>query len=143
VAQRDGNRGRRSATAALAALGNFGKPAPKVGGEQALWQGGGVVDRFEARKMSEGGSPELSTAALGLTKKRRLKHEPRVEEAGDWVGELRGAAPELRDGSTGGSEGSGWRCTVVPQRRHDNTVGGGGRRKEKGSFTGLGSLYSG
>jgi hypothetical protein len=64
VAERDGNRGRRLATAALAAVGNSGKPAPEVGGEQALWQGGGVVDRFEVRKRSEGGSSELSTVAL-------------------------------------------------------------------------------
>jgi hypothetical protein len=64
VAQYDGNRGWRSAIAALAAVGNSGKSAPEVGGEQALWQGGGVVDRFEVRKRSEGGSPELSTVAL-------------------------------------------------------------------------------
>jgi hypothetical protein len=44
------------------AVGDFGKPAPEVGREQALWQGGSVVDRFEARKRSEGGSPKLSTA---------------------------------------------------------------------------------
>jgi hypothetical protein len=64
VAQRDRNRGRRSATAALAAMVNFGKPAPEVCGEQAVWLGGGVVDRFEVRKRSEGGSPELSTVVL-------------------------------------------------------------------------------
>jgi hypothetical protein len=62
VAQCNRNRGRRSATAALVAVGDFGKPAPEVGREQALWQGGSVVDRFEARKRSEGGSPKLSTA---------------------------------------------------------------------------------
>jgi hypothetical protein len=33
VAQHNGNRGWRSATAALAAVGDSGKPAPEVGGE--------------------------------------------------------------------------------------------------------------
>jgi hypothetical protein len=54
VAQCDGNRGRHSTAVALAAVGKSGKPAPEVGGEHALWQGGGVVDWFEARKRSEG-----------------------------------------------------------------------------------------
>jgi hypothetical protein len=44
VAQHDGERGRRSATAALAAVGDSGESAPEVGGEQVLWQDGGVVD---------------------------------------------------------------------------------------------------
>jgi hypothetical protein len=55
VAQHDGNRGQRSATTALAAVGDSGQPAPEVGGEQVLWQGGGVVDYFEAKKEIGGG----------------------------------------------------------------------------------------
>jgi hypothetical protein len=68
---------------------------------------------------------------LRLTGKRRRKHGPGVEEAGDWVGELRGAAPELGDGLAGGSEGPGWRCMVVPEWQHGGVVGAeeGGRRK--------------
>jgi hypothetical protein len=104
-----------------------------------------VVDRFEVRKMSEGGSPKLSTVALAADGETAA--EARTGGRGGWRLD-RGAArrctgAQLRDGSTGGSEGPGWRCTVVPQWRHDNAVGGGGRRKEKGSFMGLGSLYSG
>jgi hypothetical protein len=72
-----------------------------------------------------------------LTGNRRQKHGPGVEGAGDWVGELRDAAPELGDGSGGSLEGSGRRCTVVPQRRHGGAVGGGGQRREKGSFMGV------
>jgi hypothetical protein len=73
VAQYDGNRGWRLAIAALAAVGNSGKSAPEVGGEQALWQGVGVVDRFEVRKRSEGGSPELSTVVLVATGETAMK----------------------------------------------------------------------
>jgi hypothetical protein len=65
-----------------------------------------------------------------------------VVGAGDWVGELRGAAPELEDGSAGGSEGPGQCYMVVSQWRHDGAVGaecGGGR---KGPSRGSGSLYS-
>jgi hypothetical protein len=69
---------------------------------------------------------------------RRRKHRPGVEGAGDWVGELRGAAPELVDGSAGSSEGPGRCCMVVPQQHHGGAVGGEGRRREKGSFTGVG-----
>jgi hypothetical protein len=111
-------------------VGDSDKLAPEVGQEPMLWQGGGVVDRFEAKKRSEGGSPELYMAALGLMGNRRRKHGPGVEGAGDWVRELHGAAPKLRDGTAGSTEGLGWRCTVVPQRRHDDTMGaegGGGR----------------
>jgi hypothetical protein len=52
------------ATAVLAVVRNSGKSAPEVGGEQVLWQGGGVVDRFEAKKRLERGSPEVSMVAL-------------------------------------------------------------------------------
>jgi hypothetical protein len=45
LVQHDGNRGRRSVI-------------------PVLWQGGSVVDRFEVKKTSEGGSPELSTVLL-------------------------------------------------------------------------------
>jgi hypothetical protein len=45
LVQLDGNRGRRSVI-------------------PVLWQGGSVVDRFEVKKTSEGGSPELSTVLL-------------------------------------------------------------------------------
>jgi hypothetical protein len=54
-------------------VGNSGKPAPEVGGEQVLWQGGGEVDRFEAKKRSEGGSPEVSMVVLAAA------GEPAVE----------------------------------------------------------------
>jgi hypothetical protein len=108
------------------------------GGEQALWQGGAVVDRFEARKRSGGGGAHRSCPrrCLRLIWKRRRKHELGVEGAGDWVGELHGVAPELGDGSAGGS---GQRCSSTMVARWHS----GGRRKEKGSFTGSGSLYSG
>jgi hypothetical protein len=134
VAQHDGNRGRRSATV----VGDSGKPAPEVGGEQVLWQGGGMVDRFEVKKRSDGGSPELPTMMLAAD------GEPAAEartggRGGRRLGrELRGAAPELGDGSTMSSKGPGWCCTVVPQWWHDGAVGGGGRRREKGSFLGVG-----
>jgi hypothetical protein len=93
VAQRDGNMGRRSATAALVAVGNSGKPAPEVGGEQELWQGGGVADQFKARKRLEGGSPKLSTVALT---------------------DDRETAAETQMGGRGGRQlgrGAVWRCT--------------------------------
>jgi hypothetical protein len=139
VAQRDGNRGRRSATA----VGNSGKPAPEVGGEQALWQGGGVVDRFKVRKRSEGRAPELSMAALaadgetvaegrtGCRGGRRLGRGAarRYTRARGRVGWGFGGVGEVLHGGS----------TMVARRRS----GGGGRRKEKGSFTGSGSLYSG
>jgi hypothetical protein len=79
---------------------------------------------------------------LRLMGKWRGKHGPGVEGAGDWVWELRDAAPELGDGSAGGSEGPGRHCMVIPQQRHDSTVGaeGGGRRNSLSR--GSGSLYS-
>jgi hypothetical protein len=123
VAQHDGNREQRSATAVLAAVGDSGMPAPEVVGEQALRQGGGVVDRFEARKRSEGAHQSYPRWHLRLMGKWQRMHEPRVEGAGDWFAELRGAAPELGDGSDGRSEGPGRHCMVVPQRWHGGTVG--------------------
>jgi hypothetical protein len=90
VAQRDGNMGRRSATAAV---GNSGKPTPEVGGEQELWHGGGVADHFKARKRLEGGSPKLSTVALT---------------------DDRETAAETQMGGRGGRQlgrGAVWRCT--------------------------------
>jgi hypothetical protein len=122
---------------------NFGKPAPEVCGEQAVWLGGGVVDRFEVRKRSEGGSPELSTVVLAADGEtaaegrtggrggRRLcrgaaRHCTGVQGRVGW--EFRGVREALHGGST----------MVAWQRS-----GGGGRRKEKGPFTRSGSLYSG
>jgi hypothetical protein len=118
-------------------MGNSGKPAPEVGGEQALWQSGGVVDRFEARKRLE-----LSMAMLAAD--------------GEMVGEARTGgrggrrlglgATRRCTGAWGrvgwGSEGSGRHCMVIPQQRHDSAVGakGGGRRKSLSR--GSGSLYS-
>jgi hypothetical protein len=63
--------------------------------------------------------------------KRRRKDGPGVEGAGDCVGELRGTAPEFRDGSAGSSEGLGRHYMVVPRWWHGSAVGveGGGRRK--------------
>jgi hypothetical protein len=138
VALRDGNRGRRSAVAALAVVGDSSKPTPKVGGEQALWQGGGVVDWFDARKRSEGGSLELFVAAPVVD--REMVAEARTGGRGgrrlgqgatrrctgargrvDWGFEEAGAV--LHGGST---MAAWWHC------------GGGGWRKEKGSFTGVG-----
>jgi hypothetical protein len=142
VAQHDGNKGWRSATAALAAVGDSGKPAPEVGGEQVLWQGGGVVDRFEAKKRSEGAHRSCPRRCLQLMGNRQRKHESGVEGAGDSVGELCGAAPELEDGSARSLEGPGRRCTVVPQRRHDSVVGAEGGGGRKGPSQGSGSLYS-
>jgi hypothetical protein len=101
------NKGRRLATAALAAVGDFGKPAPEVGGEQVLWQGGGVVDQFEAKKWSEGGSLELSTMTLVADGEPATEARTRGRGGRRLVGELRGAAPELGDGSVGSSEGPG------------------------------------
>jgi hypothetical protein len=108
------------------------------------WKGSGVVDRFEVKKRSEGGSSEQSTTALAAD------WEPEAEA---WTGGRggrrlgRGAArhctaPEVRDGSAGSSEGPGWRCTVVPQWWHGGAVGveGGGGRK--GPSWGSGNLYS-
>jgi hypothetical protein len=46
------------------AVGDSSKPVPEVGGEQVLWQGSSVVDRFDVKKRSEGGSPVLSTVVL-------------------------------------------------------------------------------
>jgi hypothetical protein len=34
-------------------VGDSDKPAPEMGGEKVLWQGGGVADRFEGQ--GEGG----------------------------------------------------------------------------------------
>jgi hypothetical protein len=117
-------------------VGNSGKPAPEVGGEQALRQGGDVVDQFEARNRSEGGSLELSMAALAAD------------------GET---AAEAGTGGRGGrrlGRGAAWRCTGARGRvgwgfRGDGValhggstmaawrrIGGGGQSKEKGSFTG-------
>jgi hypothetical protein len=107
-------------------------------GKVAVWWIGLMRERGQ-----RGDHQSCPRRCLWLTGERRRKHGPGVEGANDWAGELRGAAPELRDGSAGGSEGSGRRCTVVPHWRHGGAVGGGGLRKEKGSFTGLGSLYSG
>jgi hypothetical protein len=137
MAKHDRSRGRHSTTAALAAVGDSSKPAPEVGGEQVLWQGSSVVDRFEAKKGRRGAHRSCPRRRLRLTGNRWQKHGPGVEGAGDWVRELRGAAPKLVDGSAGSSEGPGRRCTVVPQQRHGGAVGGGGRRREKGSFTGV------
>jgi hypothetical protein len=123
VAQHDGNRGRRSATVALAAVGDSSKPASEVGGEQVLWQGGGVVDQFEAKKRSEGGSPELSTVVLAADGEPAVEARTGGRGSGDWVGELRGTAPEHGDGSAGRSKGPGQHCTVVPQWRHGGAVG--------------------
>jgi hypothetical protein len=38
---------------ATAVVGDSSKPAPEMGGEKVLWQGGGVVDQFEGQ--GEGG----------------------------------------------------------------------------------------
>jgi hypothetical protein len=38
-------------------VGDSGKPAPEMGGEKVLWQGSGVVDRFEGQ--GEGGCSPL------------------------------------------------------------------------------------
>jgi hypothetical protein len=138
VAQHDGNRGQRSATTALAAVRDSGQPAPEVGGEQVLWQGGGVVDYFEAKKRSEGGSPKLSTTVLVADEEPMM--EARTGGRGgmrlgrgaarcctgargrvSW--EFRGARMVLHRGSTSAAQ----RCSGV-----------GGRRREKGSFTGVG-----
>jgi hypothetical protein len=87
-----------------------------------------VVDRFEVKKRSEGGSPELSTTAL----------------AADWEPEA-----EAWTGGRGGRRlgwGAARRCTEALGRvswefggaRVVLRSGGGGRRREKGSFTGVG-----
>jgi hypothetical protein len=125
VAQRDGDRGRRSASAALAAVGNSGKPAAELGGEQALWQGGGVVDRFKVRKRSGGGgSLELSTAVLaadgetaveartGSRGGRRLGRGAARRCTGAWGRvdwRFRGVGAALHDGSMMAA----WRCSGV------------------------------
>jgi hypothetical protein len=102
-----------------------------------------VVDRFEEKKRSEGGSPELSVAAL------TADWEPKVEaRTGGRGGRRLGRVAARRyTGARGrvgwGFRGPGQRCTVVPQRWHGSALGGGGRRKEKGSFIGSGSPYSG
>jgi hypothetical protein len=136
VAQHDGNRGRCSATATLAAVGDSGKPASEVVGEQALWQGGGVVDQFEARKRSEGGSPQLSmvvlaadgeTAAEARTRGqggRRLSRGAvrRCTRARGWVGwtgkRAEGAGTgEVLDGRPGGGKELGGMEVMEAKRR--------------------------
>jgi hypothetical protein len=124
--------------------GDSGKPAPEVGGEHASWQGSGVVDRFEARKrLGGGGSPELSVAALvaGGETTAEARTGGRGGRRLGRVAARRYTGARVRVGW--GFRGPGRRCTVVPQRRHGSALGGGGRRKEKGSFIGSGSLYSG
>jgi hypothetical protein len=70
---------------------------------------------------------------LQLPGNRQWKHGPGVKRAGDWVGELRGAASELREfGGAGAALHGG--STMA----HSGAVGGGGRRREKGSFMGVG-----
>jgi hypothetical protein len=105
------------------AVGDSGKPASEVGGEQVLWQGGGVVDQFEAKKRSEGGSPELSTVVLAADGEPAVEARTGGRGSGDWVGELRGTALEHGDGSAERSKGPGRHCTVVPQWRHGGAVG--------------------
>jgi hypothetical protein len=105
VAQHDGNRGRHSATAALAAVGGSGKPAPEVVvnmccGRAAVWWTG--LRRKRGRRGAHRSCPWRRLRLIG---NRRWKHGPGVEVAGDWGG----------DGSAGSSEGPGRRCTVVPQ----------------------------
>jgi hypothetical protein len=74
---------------------------------------------------------------------RRRKNEPGVEGVGDWVEELHGAAPELRDGSARSLEGPGWRCTVVPQRWHNSAVGAEGEGGRKGPSRGQAPFIAG
>jgi hypothetical protein len=113
VAQHDGNRGRHSATAALAAVGGSGKPAPEVVvnmccGRAAVWWTG--LRRKRGRRGAHRSCPWRRLRLIG---NRRWKHGPGVEGAGDWGG----------DGSAGSSEGPGRRCTVVPQWQHSGAVG--------------------
>jgi hypothetical protein len=113
-------------------VGNSGKPAPEVGGEQELWQGGGVVDRFEARKRLELSMAMLAAdgemageARTGGRGGRRLGLGAARRCIGAWgrVGwGFGGAEAALHGDST----------TAARQRS-----GGRGRRKEKESFTGV------
>jgi hypothetical protein len=91
--------------------------------------------RERGRKGAHQSCPLWWLAADGET---AVEARTEVVGAGDWVGELRGAAPELGDGSAGGLEGPGQCYTVVSQWRHDGAVGGGVWRRKKGSLTGIG-----
>jgi hypothetical protein len=95
------------------------------GGEQALWQGGAVVDRFEARKWSGGGAPELSTAVLAVD--LEMTAEARIGgRGGRRLG--RGAARRC----IGARGRVGWGFGAALQFHNGGTVaqwGGGGRRK--------------
>jgi hypothetical protein len=35
-------------------VGDSGRPAPDMGAEKVLWQGGGVVDQFEGQGVADG-----------------------------------------------------------------------------------------
>jgi hypothetical protein len=89
-----------------------------------------VVDQFEAKKWSEGGSLELSTMALVADWEPATEARTRGRGGRRLVGELRGAALELGDGSVGSSEGPGAALhggsTTVAWWRS------GGRRAEEG-----------
>jgi hypothetical protein len=97
-----------------------------------------VVDRFEVKKRSEGGSPELSTTALAAD------WEPKAEA---WTGG-RGGRRLGRGAARRCTEALGrvsWEfggARVVLHGRSTTAAwwrsGGGGRRREKGSFTGVG-----
>jgi hypothetical protein len=124
--------------ATLAAVGDSDKTAPEVGGDQTLRQGGGVVDRFEVRNRSEGGSPELFTATLVADGETSVEARTRG----------RGGRPLGRGAvwrCTGARGWVGWGFGGAEAALHDGSKmaarqrsGGGGRRKEKGSFTGVG-----